>query len=125
MDVKAKLYLVSGEGEKFMGIGVLWLLQQIEESGSLRAAAGSMGISYSKAYNMVKNLEHQIGVPVIERKRGGADHEGSSLTRFGQQFVVLYDEFQTEAKRRLVEPFDVFSREFQALLSEFAHTDKE
>lgn len=125
MDVKAKLYLVSGEGEKFMGIGVLWLLRQIDASGSLRAAAARMGISYSKAYTMVKNLEHQIGVPVIERKRGGADHEGSTLTRFGQRFVALYDEFQTEAKQRLVEPFAVFSREFQSLLSEFAHIDKE
>ena len=61
MEIKTKLYLVNGDGEKFMGIGVLWLLEHVGTSGSLRAAASALGISYSKAYAMVKNLEDQLG----------------------------------------------------------------
>ena len=125
MDIKAKLYLVDNEGEKFMGIGVLWLLKQIDACGSLRAAASSMGVSYSKAYAMVRNLERQTGVPVLVRRKGGADHEGSSLTRFGKQFSDLYETFQAEAKERLVQPFDTFSREFSELLSACAQIDHE
>jgi molybdate transport system regulatory protein len=121
MDVKAKLYLVDGEGQKFMGIGVLWLLKQIEVTGSLRGAAASMEISYSKAYAMIRNLENQIGISVIERRRGGAEHAGSSLTKFGQQFIGLYDNFQSTAKMMLVEPFKDFSRDLQDLICECSH----
>lgn len=125
MDVKIKLYLVDGDGDKFMGIGVLWLLKRVGSSGSLRAAAASLGISYSKAYAMVRNLEKQVGAPVVDRKRGGADHEGSSLTDFGERFLKLYDAFQAEAKQLLLEPFDAFSREFEHLLKECSEPTEE
>lgn len=126
MDVKTKLYLIDSGGEKFMGIGVLWLLKRVDSDGSLRAAASSLGISYSKAYNMVRNLERQVGIPVVDRKRGGADHEGSSLTAFGKRFIALYDTFQAEAKKRLEEPFAAFSSEFDRLLKEYHQpTEKE
>jgi molybdate transport system regulatory protein len=124
MEIKAKLYLVDTEGEKFMGIGVLWLLKEVDRQGSLRAAAVELGISYSKAYAMVRNLEKQTGIPVLVRRRGGAEHEGSSLTAFGKRFLVLYDTFQQEAKLQLEKPFADFSREFSALVSAYAQTDK-
>ncbi|MEA5030623.1 MAG: LysR family transcriptional regulator [Sphaerochaeta sp.] len=120
MEIKTKLYLVNGDGEKFMGIGVLWLLEHVGTSGSLRAAASALGISYSKAYAMVKNLEDQLGLPVVDRKRGGASHEGSSLTKFGHKFITLYDAFQAEAKERLVEPFGSFTHDFEQLLKDYA-----
>ncbi len=119
MEVKTKLYLVNSDGDKFMGIGVLWLLKKIGSFGSLRAAAASLGISYSKAYAMVKNLEQQLGLAVVDRKRGGAEHEGSSLTEFGERFLLLYDTFQTKAKERLEEPFTEFSQDFERLRKEF------
>jgi len=119
MEIKTKLYLVNGDGEKFMGIGVLWLLEHVGTAGSLRAAASALGISYSKAYAMVKNLEDQLGLPVVERKRGGASHEGSSLTEFGYRFITLYKAFQAEAKERLVEPFGSFTRDFEQLLKDY------
>ncbi len=119
MEIKTKLYLVNGDGEKFMGIGVLWLLEHVGTTGSLRAAASALGISYSKAYAMVKNLEDQLGLPVVDRKRGGASHEGSSLTEFGHQFITLYNAFQAEAKERLVEPFGSFTSDFEQLLKDY------
>jgi molybdate transport system regulatory protein len=119
MDIKTKLYLVNQEGEKFMGIGVLWLLKQVEQTGSLRSAASAMGISYSKAYAMVRNLEKQLGMAVVDRRRGGASHEGSSVTEFGRQFIVLYDRFQGKAKALLQEPFETFTQEFETLRNQF------
>ena len=119
MDIKTKLYLVNKEGEKFMGIGVLWLLKQVEQSGSLRSAAASMGISYSKAYAMVRNLEQQLEIPVVDRRRGGASHEGSSVTEFGKRFIRLYDDFQAEAKQQLQKPFETFTQEFEILRNQF------
>lgn len=104
--LKVKLYLEDSQ-EKFMGIGVLWLLQKIEECGSLRSAAINLGISYSKAFKMVENLESALGQRVLERKRGGSCRIGASLTPFGVQFVSLYDGFQKQCKDLLNEPFDL------------------
>ena len=120
--LKVKLYLEDSQ-EKFMGIGVLWLLQKIEECGSLRAAALDLGISYSKAFKMIENLEASLGQPVLERKRGGSNRIGASLTPFGLQFVALYDNFQKQCKALLKEPFDDFMKNLSKLKQEFDKKD--
>lgn len=120
--LKVKLYLEDSQ-EKFMGIGVLWLLQKIEECGSLRAATINLGISYSKAFKMIENLEASLGQPVLERKRGGSNRIGASLTPFGLQFVALYDNFQKQCKTLLKEPFDDFMKNLSNLKQEFDKKD--
>ncbi len=115
MNLKVKLYL-ENENDKFMGIGVLWLLQKVKECRSLREAAAEMGISYSKAFRMVKNLESALGEDVLERRRGGSDRSGASLTPFGEEFIILYDEFQKKCKGLLKEPFSEFSDKLNELL---------
>lgn len=115
MNLKVKLYLENGN-DKFMGIGVLWLLQKVRECRSLREAAQEMGISYSKAFRMVKNLEEALGADVLARRRGGSERNGASLTPFGERFIVLYDEFQRECKELMKEPFSEFSAKLDELL---------
>ncbi len=116
MELKAKLYLVDEEGEKYMGIGVLWLLDAVAKKGSLRAGAQSLGISYSKAFGMVKHLEDELGRSVLERKRGGSDRQGASLTPFGKSFMACYDSFQREAKAAMQEPYARFQKQVNELL---------
>ncbi|MFA6846597.1 MAG: LysR family transcriptional regulator [Sphaerochaetaceae bacterium] len=116
MELKTKLYLVDAEGEKFMGIGVLWLLCEVEKGQSLRKAASTLGISYSKAFLMVRNLEKALGVSVLNRQKGGADRGGATLTTFGQQFLKLYDDFQKQAKLQVEKPFNDFSAGLARLL---------
>ncbi len=115
VNLKVKLYLESDKG-KFMGIGVLWLLEKVKACGSLRSAASELGISYSKAFRMVQNLETELGVEVLERKRGGMQRSGASLTRFGEDFICLYDTFQRECKVLLDKPFYDFSNKLDSLL---------
>lgn len=117
--LKVKLYLEDSQ-EKFMGIGVLWLLQKVEECGSLRSAAINLGISYSKAFKMVENLESALGQSVLERKRGGSSRIGASLSPFGVQFVSLYDGFQKQCKQLLEEPFEDFMKNLTLLKEEFS-----
>lgn len=116
MEVKVKLYLVDEEGDKFMGIGVLWLLEKIETEGSLRGSAAALGISYSKAYGMVRNLEKSLGVPVLVRKKGGASHDGATLTPFGKRFIELYRDFQAKSKKLVEGPFVDFRAGLAKLL---------
>ena len=117
VNLKVKLYLENEQG-KFMGIGVLWLLQKVKSCCSLRAAASELGISYSKAFRMVKNLESSLGAAVLERRHGGVDRSGASLTPFGEAFIELYDSFQRRCKELLDEPFSDFSAELSTMLEE-------
>ena len=115
VNLKVKLYLESDKG-KFMGIGVLWLWEKVKTCGSLRSAASELGISYSKAFRMVQNLETELGVEVLERKRGGMQRTGASLTRFGEDFICLYDTFQRECKVLLDKPFYDFGKKLDSML---------
>lgn len=113
-NLKVKLY-IENEEDKFMGIGVLWLLQRIEKCGSLRAAAIDLGISYSKAFKMIENLEKSLGQEVLSRRRGGASRTGASITPFGFAFMNLYDDFQRECKALLDAPFEDFCRKLEKM----------
>lgn len=121
MELKAKIYLLDDEGEKFMGIGVLWLLNEVAKTQSLHKAASNLSISYSKAFNMVKNLEKTIGKEVLARKKGGASREGATLTEFGKCFVTLYDEFQKKAKESTLIPYQEFKDKLCVLMEEKDH----
>lgn len=118
MELKSKLYLVDEEGNKFMGIGVLWLLERVSEHNSLRKAALSLGISYSKAFSMIQNLERSLGVAVLNRRKGGANRDGATLTEFASQFLALYRKFEQQAKERLIEPYAQFQKELGVLLDQ-------
>ena len=65
MELDTKLYITGSDGKKYMGIGVLWLLEEIDKSKSLRSASINMGLSYSKAYGMLKRLEEEVGIPFV------------------------------------------------------------
>lgn len=114
MKLKTKIYLEDENG-KFMGIGVLWLMQSIMRLGSLRSAAAEIGISYSKAYGMIENLETALGHRIIERKRGGKERVGASLTPFAVSFMEIYDSFQKECKVLMEAPFERFSIQYDKL----------
>lgn len=118
LNLKVKLYIQNGS-EKFMGIGVLWVLQKTHELGSLRAAANDLGISYSKVYRMIVNLENNLGARVLDRRKGGADRSGASLTEFGIRFAEMYDTFQRECKELLDPEFAKFTEKMRSLVDDY------
>ena len=118
MELREKLYLVSDDGKKFMGAGVLWLLENIGKTGSLLAASEMMGMSYTKARGMVENLEKELGCTVIDRKKGGAMRKGATLTPFAEKYISLYREFQDKAKAAAEECFVSFDASVKALMEE-------
>ena len=118
INLKVKLYIQNGK-EKFMGIGVLWVLQKTKELKSLRAAATDLGIAYSKVYKMMVNLEKNLGVKVLDRRKGGSDRNGATLTEFGEKFAEMYDSFQQQCKALLDKPFEEFTAKMHGLIGEY------
>lgn len=115
MELNTKIYLLDENGDKFMGIGVLWLLEAIEESSSLRQAAKKMGLSYSKAYGMLSHLEEALKHPIVERKKGGQSREGVQLTPFAKNFMALYKDFHEKAKQEVDIYYNGFLKDFKSL----------
>lgn len=116
MELDTKLYILDDSGEKFMGIGVLWLLEKIGEGNSLRAAAQSMGLSYSKAYAMLTHLESAMGRPMVEHKRGGSARNGVVLTDFARSYMALYKDFQERAKAAAEKEYVGFAEKVKKLM---------
>lgn len=71
--VRMHLWLELGESVYF-GMGRAMLLDRIEEYGSLRKAAESLGMSYRAAWGKLRSTEEVLGEALVETvgtKRGG------------------------------------------------------
>lgn len=91
------------DGEKTFGPGMAQLLEGIERLGSLRRSAAEMGMSYNKAWNIVRNSEQKLGRTLIERKIGGVRGGGAVLTPDGQQLLQRYRAFEADGKKALAQ----------------------
>lgn len=85
-----KIIFLDENGEKFFGEGPYHLLTAVEETGSLRCAAQSMQMAYSKALKLLKRAEAALGFPLTTRAAGGKDGGGSVLTAEGKEWLRNY-----------------------------------
>ena len=80
MQPNIRVMLFDENGERFFGEGPCRLLHAIEQTGSLRAAAQSMQMAYTKALGLVRHAEQVLGIALTEHKIGGKCGGGSVLT---------------------------------------------
>ena len=74
------------------------LLRQIDRCGNVREACEKNGISYSKGWNMIRNAEEGLGGKIVDRRAGGKDGGGASITARGRQLAELYWQFDEELR---------------------------
>ncbi len=84
-----------------IGPGKADLLEAIDESGSIRSAAGRIGMSYMRAWSLVRTLNESFREPLVERTRGGARHGGAIVTPLGHEVLALYREMEQRSERAL------------------------
>ena len=94
-----KIQLFDDQGEKFFGEGPCRLLRLVEQTGSLRCAAASMEMAYSKASKLIKQAETALGFPLTQRSAGGKDGGGSPLTPEGRAFLQTYEAYRDACVR--------------------------
>ncbi len=116
IEARTKLYLTHSDGTPFLGIGVIWLLRNIRQYGSIRKAAAAMRLSYAKAHRMIDDAEQGLGFEMLERKRGGDSREGAQLTQEGSRFIEAYEHFQERIKAETERAFE----ELRPLLKELS-----
>lgn len=91
--------------DKFFGPGVARLLRLVEEKGSLRAAAGVMGMAYSKAWRMLKTAESEAGFSFLASKTGGPHGGGAALTPEGKDFLERFLAFEQGVEKEAARLF--------------------
>ena len=78
---------------KCFGPGVAQLLHAVQELHSLRAAALSMDMAYSKAWTIIKNSEKALGFSLLDSTTGGKGGGGAALAPEGARLLRAYDTF--------------------------------
>ncbi len=87
------------DGLPVIGPGGIEILKVIDQEGSLKGAAKSLGMSYNFVWNYVRRLENILDIKIIETWRGGARHGGASLTDKARKLVELYESLTDEVER--------------------------
>ena len=90
---KMTVRLYAGE-EKCFGPGIARLLHRVEELHSLRAAAISMDMAYSKALKIISRAENALGFALTTRAAGGKAGGGSRLTSEGKEWLTRYEQYR-------------------------------
>jgi molybdate transport system regulatory protein len=77
-----------------LGPGKISLLEGIERTGSLSAAARALGMSYRRGWLLLHSTNEGFSQPVAELSVGGKDGGGARLTDFGRRLVADYRTFE-------------------------------
>ena len=82
-----------------VGPGKVDLLEAIGASGSITAAAKSLGMSYRRAWLLVDTMNRCFRRPVVDAEAGGQRGGGTRLTALGEEVVRRYRAAEGEAER--------------------------
>ena len=83
-------------GQRFFGPGVAELLERVREHRSLRAAAASMEMAYSKAWRIIHEAEEGFGFRLLDSTIGGRHGGGGALTPEAEQLLADYRRFEAD-----------------------------
>lgn len=81
------------------------LLILIQDTHSVRSACRHIALSYSKAWNMLNQLEQELGYAVIERKHGGSKGGKTFLTKEGSLFLEKFEQFEQNVRQYAKDEF--------------------
>jgi molybdate transport system regulatory protein len=80
-----------------LGPGKADLLEAVRRTGSLREAAAALGMSYMRAWELVRTMNRGFAAPLVALERGGAHGGGATLTRGGERVLQLYRRMEAES----------------------------
>ena len=72
------------------GPGIATLLHRVEEHASLRSAAASMEMAYSKAWRIIRTAEGVFGCKLLSSSIGGKGGGGAVLTEEARRLLSAY-----------------------------------
>jgi molybdate transport system regulatory protein len=92
---------VLGKAAAAMGPGKAELVERIERTGSISAAAREMGMSYRRAWQLVEALNRDFREAVVETAIGGRRGGGARVTAFGERVVARFRSMEVKASKAI------------------------
>lgn len=92
---------VLGGATPAMGPGKAELIERIERTGSISAAARAMGMSYRRAWQLVEALNAAYKKPVITTAIGGTRGGGAQVSAFGKRIAADFRAMEDKASRAI------------------------
>ena len=111
--LRPRLRILNGE-DIALGPGKVDLLASIGETGSIREAAERMGMSYMRAWNLIRTMNACFKEPLVIAVRGGRAHGGATLTETGRKALGLYQQMEADC----LEATQIHWEELKSLLHE-------
>jgi molybdate transport system regulatory protein len=87
--IKGHLSIENSKGH-LMGLGKKELLEKIRATGSIKAAASEMKISYRHAWEMIKKMNAISDAPLVIKNAGGSSGGGTVVTEEGEKLIASY-----------------------------------
>ena len=87
--LKPRLRLYCGTDIAF-GPGKAELLELIDATGSISAAARKMHMSYRRAWQLVETMNRCFEEPLVVTSKGGSGGGGARLSELGEEVLRLY-----------------------------------
>jgi molybdate transport repressor ModE-like protein len=88
--LKQQLQLVTKEDDIVINEEGFTLLTIIQKEQSIVAAAREMGISYRKAWGLLRGIEYVLGLQLVGKHRGGKEGGKTLLTQEGTDLTEAY-----------------------------------
>ncbi len=93
--VEGEIWLTDESANRVL-LEQLGLLSAIAKTGSIAAAAKSLGISYKTAWDRLERLNNLSRLPLVLRASGGSKGGGSQLTDYGRQLLTGFEELKKQ-----------------------------
>lgn len=110
-DVRPRIRIVDDDGTIVLGPGKADLLDAVRRTGSIRAAAGELGMSYMRAWTLIRTMNAAFRSPLVEKERGGAAQGGAQLTARGETVLRLYRRMEKKAMTAIGAPWDEMKKQ--------------
>ena len=109
MEIRSKLW-IEVDGKPVFGRGRRFLLEAIDQYGSINRAAAEISISYRKAWGYIKAMEDRLGIKLIELQTGGKNGGGAVLTEEARAFLKNYEALEKGMQEVVDERFNEIFR---------------
>ncbi|MCU0407811.1 MAG: LysR family transcriptional regulator, partial [Bacteroidales bacterium] len=94
--LRQHIELVKGEESKVLDEEGFRLLVSIKNTDSIVAAARELGISYRKAWGLLRQIEQVLGFSLVSKHRGGKDGGKTFLSPEGIELTEAYSELRSK-----------------------------
>jgi molybdate transport system regulatory protein len=97
-------------GNGAFGPGKAELLRHIAATGSIRTAAAELGMSYNRAWQLVRAMNGLFRAPLVVVARGGGTGGGASLTAVGEEVLSRYSQMEAACRAATREDWNALVR---------------